>query len=98
MMVHLSPNLNKQLYTVHAWFEEEMNLCCYLLVHKTNDIYQKAFTEFVSDAKDMGYTLQPKIIMIDFELAAIKAIRNVFPDCTTQGCYFHFIESIWKNI
>ncbi|CAF1068910.1 unnamed protein product, partial [Brachionus calyciflorus] len=93
------PNLYKQLFTVHALFEKEMYLCSFiLLVNKTNDIYQKAFTELVSAAEDMGYTLQPKKIMSDFELAAIKAIRNVFTDCTIKGCYFHFIQCIWKNI
>ncbi|CAF0785429.1 unnamed protein product [Brachionus calyciflorus] len=67
-------------------------------VNKTNDIYQKTFTNLEMTCKQMGYNLQPKTIMSDFEIAVIKAVRNVFPTCATQGCYFYYIQCIWKNI
>lgn len=35
--------------------------------------------------------------MMDFELAIVQAIDEVFPSTQTTGCYFHFVNNLWKN-
>lgn len=35
---------------------------------------------------------------LDFELAAIKAIKAVFQDSLIRLCLFHFAQSLWRNI
>ena len=36
--------------------------------------------------------------MTDYELAAMKALRNVFTNKTVCGCFFHFQQSIIRNL
>lgn len=42
--------------------------------------------------------LNPTQINIDFEQAAIKAIKQVFPNAKIQGCYFHLKQSLLRNL
>lgn len=40
----------------------------------------------------------PKQIHVDFEMAAIKAIKEIFPDVKIQGCDFHRLQNILRNL
>lgn len=40
----------------------------------------------------------PTQINVDFELAAINAIKEVFPNAKIQGCFFHLAQSIVRNL
>lgn len=42
--------------------------------------------------------MKPKQINVDFELAAINAASEVFPNAKVQGCNFHFKQSIIRNL
>lgn len=42
--------------------------------------------------------LNPTLINMDFELAAIKAAQESFPNARVQGCYFHFKKNIVSNL
>jgi len=53
----------------------------------------------------MVYCLLPRKTAIiyekmlrDFELALIKAVRNVWPNVTIYLCFFHFKQSMWRKI
>ena len=35
---------------------------------------------------------------MDFEKAAIKAFSHFFPDAMIIGCFFHFGQSLFKNL
>ena len=84
---------------MHGWYDEEMYNCGYILLkNKKKTIYTKAFGRLKSSAFELNYILDPKIVLLDFEKAAISAIQEVFPTCKVLGCYFHFIQAIWKNI
>ncbi|KAK0401778.1 hypothetical protein QR680_015965 [Steinernema hermaphroditum] len=41
---------------------------------------------------------RPKNIMIDFEKAEVNVIREMLPNTQVHGCYFHFSQSVWRNI
>ena len=47
---------------------------------------------------NLTFLINPKLVLLDFEKAAISAVKEVFPDCQVIGCYFHFIQALWKNI
>ncbi len=36
--------------------------------------------------------------MIDFELAAIASIRDLFPGVVITGCYFHFGQALYRRL
>lgn len=40
----------------------------------------------------------PKQINVDFEQAAIKAAKEVFGSSKIQGCYFHLLQSVIRNL
>lgn len=43
-------------------------------------------------------TLRPEHITLDFEQAAIKALKKLFTDAQIHGCNFHFAQNIWRHI
>src|SRR5699024_1104601 len=65
-----------------------------LLHNKTERTYEKLFRKLL----ELKPSLNPASIMSDFEKAAQNAIRTVFPNAAIIGCFFHFSQSIWKQI
>ena len=45
-----------------------------------------------------GLILNPKVIAVDFEAAAIAAFRLHFPNAKISGCHFHFSTAIYKKL
>lgn len=43
-------------------------------------------------------TVEPKRIVIDFEKSIINAIKKTMPKSTISCCYFHFSQSMWRNV
>ena len=73
--------------------------CGYILLkNKKKDIYHRAFDNLKQFAVEENYILCPKLVLLDYEKASILAIQEVFPECEVIGCYFHFIQALWKNI
>ena len=38
------------------------------------------------------------LVITDFEMAIINAIRAEFPNASLGGCYFHFAQCLWKAV
>ncbi|CAI6358348.1 unnamed protein product [Macrosiphum euphorbiae] len=36
--------------------------------------------------------------MTDFEIGLKNAFSNLYPNATLLSCWFHFVQSLWKNI
>ena len=63
-----------------------------LLPNKKQVTYKKLFrviNELV--------TISPNSINLDFEIAAINAIKIVFK-CKVYACYFHLCQSLWRRV
>ncbi|GBC04083.1 hypothetical protein RclHR1_00550028 [Rhizophagus clarus] len=73
-----------QLYTLHALVCGEnlriLPLVYLLLTGKSEEIYRCLFEELVDFTAESNITLQPSVIITDFELASINASCQVFPD------------------
>lgn len=39
----------------------------------------------------------PQTFKSDFEKATMNAIKEVFPDVTLKGCFFHYTKAVWKK-
>ena len=40
----------------------------------------------------------PNGFLVDFEAAAINAIRNILPRTDISGCFFHLLPNLWKHV
>ena len=63
---------------------------------RTKD-YLRLLQSLSSSALEIGYTLKPIQVMIDFEIAAKEAFENLFPRIIVKGCIFHFSQSLFKR-
>ena len=56
------------------------------------------YNRFFNELTKLEPTLRPKTIMIDFEKAAINALKAVFPATLQRGCFFHFCQNLYRSI
>ena len=91
-----SPTLYAQLYTIHAWLLEQMHVCAFVL---TPDRQKSTYIKMIKGLRSSSsFKFDPKEIVSDYEIVAIKAFNHEFPKVKFKGCHFHFTQAIWKNI
>lgn len=89
----------QQLYTLHVDLgssETHTNIIPViyaLLPNKTKITYKVLFSLIKSQIPQFN----PKNIILDFEQAAMTAIKDAFPDTCICGCFFHFCRSLWRK-
>ena len=89
-----------QLYMIHADLgstSEETNITPVifaLLPNKATETYTRLLNIIKNEIPEWN----PNEINIDFEAAAIKAIKEVFPSVKVQGCFFHLCQSLWRKV
>ncbi|XP_068211896.1 uncharacterized protein, partial [Palaemon carinicauda] len=89
------PSIFFQLYTIHGVHSGSIIPLVYaLLPNKTQETYKR----FLQIVKEKIPTFEPATIMIDFELAMIRAIEHEFPRTKCRGCFFHLCKSIYRKI
>ncbi|CAN8008537.1 unnamed protein product, partial [Ixodes pacificus] len=49
-------------------------------------------------ATNAGKMLSPPFLLVDFEMAAMNAIRRTFPATVLKGCLFHFTQCLYRKI
>ncbi|CAG8745413.1 8920_t:CDS:2, partial [Gigaspora rosea] len=79
------PTIFCQLYTIHAPIGIADNSRVLLLVYvlmtkKSEELYRALFQDLIEFAKESNILLRPTTILTDFELAAINASRDEFPN------------------
>ena len=69
------------------------------------DILSKHTFSLLPDKKKESYLklanilLDKKvIILLDFEIGAVNAFKEVFPLAIIKLCYFHFCQNVYKNV
>ena len=74
----LCPEIRYQIYTIHALINNQVFPCLFaLLSNKTGNIYTRLLTETCSAVQNVGN--DPTDILLDFEGAAINAVRIQMP-------------------
>lgn len=64
----------------------------------TCDRSTATYNTIFSKLKEAEPLLNPRHIMVDFEMAAINAAESIFTQSTIKGCYFHFCQSIYRHV
>ena len=93
-----SPHLYYQHYIIHGKYNGWPILGSYsFLSGKTKDLYSQIILNLKEAAISAGLIVNPKVIAVDFEAAAIVAFRLHFPNAKIIGFHFHFTTAIIRN-
>lgn len=46
----------------------------------------------------LNKTFAVRLLMTDFEIAAMNVNQEIFPDVVHKGCLFHFNQSLWRHV
>lgn len=98
-----APDGFRQIYTIHGQVSRKAPKKFFPYVHillpsKTETVYRKAIKALTRLTRFHGITLDPSVILTDFESAQINALKHAFPEARQQGCFFHLIKNFWKRI
>ncbi|KAL0809842.1 hypothetical protein ABMA28_011331 [Loxostege sticticalis] len=87
-----------QLYTLHIDLHSDENTTSLvpvvyaLLPDKSQNTYTRLF-RLIKEL--LGVTI--KTFKSDYEIAAMNAVKAVFPQVKVSGCYFHYQKAVWKK-
>ena len=92
----ISPVLIRQLYTIHVVVGNSGHVfpCVYALLPDKNTATYKRLFEILKSYRD----LQPRTCIMNFELSAMKALRDAFPGVSVEGCFFHLTQAVWRKV
>ena len=98
-----APRFFKQMYTIfvlkNGYYVPVIHM---LLQDKKQKTYENVLIALNDLCNNHGIDLKHKLekssIMLDFELAMIKAIRSVFKKTSIRCCKFHLGQSWWRKI
>lgn len=92
------PAIFTQMYTGHVKLHDEfvVQLWC-LLPNKSGTTHVRLFRLLHDQAAQRNLQLQPTAIHVDFEQAAMQAIRSEF-NIDPSGCLFHFSQSVLRHL
>lgn len=89
-----------QLYTIHVDLGSTPEATCIvpavyaLLPNRREATYKRLFKLIQEKIPKFC----PKKVHIDFERAAINALKDVFPKIVIKGCNFHFNQALWRKV
>lgn len=89
------PQVFYQLYTVHALQADRVIPCVYaLLPNKTGQTYRGLLRQLL----EIDQGLRPNTVLTDYEIGAVAAIQEVFPQAVVQGCFYHLAQCVWRKV
>ncbi|XP_065321616.1 uncharacterized protein LOC135929050 [Gordionus sp. m RMFG-2023] len=89
------PPLFQQIYTIHGMKHKTIIPAIYVLMASRR---QQDYLNIFNQIKNFQIFLNPKVIIIDFELAALSAFKQSFPMTAMRGCLFHMSQCIWRTV
>lgn len=93
-----------------SWWTEPhkmpTRMCCMwviLPIPDTNRITDNLFYQYLAPTETQQLSnsiaeLNTQFFITDYEIAAINAVRTVFPDRIVSGCYFHLLQSFIRKL
>lgn len=89
-----------QLVSIHGKLNGfVIPLAFVLMTGKTTYQYRHIFAHLKQQVQHVtNQAFLPSRIVCDFEKSLMNAIELEFPNATLSGCYFHFNQSLWRNV
>lgn len=69
-----------------------------LLYILTSNKNEETYNDIFRAILELQPGINPTDIMVDFEMAAMNALKHSFPIAELHGCHFHFGQNIWRHI
>ncbi|XP_071104166.1 uncharacterized protein [Haliotis cracherodii] len=93
------PDLWNELYILHARKGSITYPLVYALMpDRRTTTYQRLFAQLkVHIQQLLNQPFNPETFQVDFEVAAIRALRTEFQGSDIKGCFFHFTQAIWRK-
>ncbi|XP_068235676.1 uncharacterized protein [Palaemon carinicauda] len=60
--------------------------------------YVQVFRDLLDYAAESDIVLSPDMIITDFEIGVINAIKDEIPGSQQRGCFFHLCQSIYRKV
>ena len=93
------PKLFYQLYTLHVYNDGQyLPVLFALLPDKSAETYYLLIHKVYEQCALYSLSFLPKVILLDFEMAAISAFQSFFDDIDVQLCHFHWAQSVFRQI
>ena len=92
---YIAPKIFSQSYSFHAIIDGK---CVPLIYALLEDKKQTTYTFLLTLLKHYLPELSVGTVMVDFELAVMKAFGTVFPEFSVRNCFFHLCQSVQKYI
>ena len=92
----VAPPMFSQVYSIHAKFlGRSTPLVFGILPSKRRAIYEHFLRELQNLVQG---ELSPGTISTDFEMSAIQASENAFPNANRRGCFFHLTKNVYRRV
>ena len=92
---YVAPKQFYQSYSIHAVIDGK---CLPLLFALLSDKTQDTYIFLLNIIKGLMCDIEFGIIMLDFEIAAMNAFKQVFEQFELMNCFFHLCQSVQKRI
>ena len=96
----MAPNIFGQLHVIRCLLGSSYVTCAYaLLAGKTYEEYVGFLQAVVGKSQQLGYQPNPNVVISDFEIAVIRAVKDVLGDHVRhQGCFNHLTQSTCRKV
>ena len=99
----ICPKIFFQFYTFHCCTEKlSIPLVYCLLPDKKQETYEFSLKKIAAlvrrNSNDPTNWNGPRSMIVDFELAMMKALKSVFPQIIVHGCRFHMGKAVYAHI
>ena len=95
-----APKLFHQLYVIRAPLGDTSVTCVYaFMTGKSQALYEELFRSVNNKCSQLGFQLDPSVVISDFEQAVIGAVQNVFGNhVCNRCCFYHLTQSTWRRV
>lgn len=94
-----APKFFLQLYTIHGYKNGVyVPLVYFFLKDKFKNTYINVWKYLISICEKQSLLFKIEKLHIDFEIGAIKATKEVFPDVKIKTCRFHWGQALWRKV